>query len=77
MQTMAETIGPQMDESEFDSAWAEFEAEGAMETMDEIGEIPDAPITEKFPELDIPDAGSGKLTREQRDAQDLMASLGL
>lgn len=74
---MAETIGPQMDESEFDEVWADFEAENAIDSMDGIEEMPVAPVSEKRPEMDIPDAPSGNLTREQRDAQDLMASLGL
>ena len=46
--------------------------------MDSLGEIPDAPESAAADKADvIPDAGSGELTREQRDEADLMASLGL
>eukprot|EP00035_Acanthoeca_spectabilis_P020950 m.435470 g.435470 ORF g.435470 m.435470 type:complete len:232 (-) comp17851_c0_seq1:72-767(-) len=71
--TMAETVGPQMDESEFDEMWAEFESDEAVSEMEKMGEIPDAPETAADPAMEIPDAASHKLTQEEKDAQELMA----
>lgn len=70
---MAETVGPQMDESEFDEMWAEFESDEAVSEMEKMGEIPDAPETAADPAMEIPDAASHKLTQEEKDAQELMA----
>jgi hypothetical protein len=75
---MAETVGPQMDEEEFDSQWAEFDAEDAIGGSDivvpKMGEdMPDAPQSEARPAFDIPDAGSGQLTQEEEATRELMA----
>lgn len=71
---MSETVGPQMDESQFDEMWADFEADNALE---EATVESTAPATTAAPSADIPDAASHALEREEREAAELRAELGL